>query len=53
MRLMEFFKEVTNGQSGQVMENTEQVHQQRILIETPLDTLVHPVAGIGNTLIRC
>lgn len=40
---MEFFKEATREQSVQAMENTEQVHQQKTLIEkskrVPLDTL--------------
>lgn len=50
---MEFLKEATREHSVHAMENTEQVHQKKTLIKTPLDTLVHSVAGIGNTLLKC
>lgn len=40
-----------NEWSFQVMENTEQVHEQNTMIETLLDTLVHPVASIDNTQV--
>lgn len=50
---MEFFKEATRERFIQTIEKTEEIHQQKTLIETPLDTLVHPVASIGNTLLKC